>query len=624
MEQQFSRSRTLGRLILLGRWKTLQGKFLHAFLNITVAAILILIAAMITFFWLQNYALILSEKNAPMFQTAAGLEVGLEQSLASIRGWISVADKTFLKQHQDAWNKQIWPNYYKLYDLSKKFDDQYNLALLDKTKPKLVRLYNIQWYVGDVAHVLGNNQAFQDLYLNVHPVYVDLIGLILGTSAIQAQSTSSMRFEQIRKLNKLQDNVALSLHTLQNFTLTGRRVDRLAFEDYLKQCLIIYSSYKTIQNATELNSWFRSEKERLEHFLALEFSAFQKLTTQVQKQAETGVLNIAQNILQEQAIPLEREVSAVLSDIVLHQQYMMKQAREQVSWISLLAPWVMAILIITLLIIAVSLAIFGAMQLVQPISILAEATKLLAAHQLGEDIPITSEDEMGQLTTSFNKMRASLQASEEQTERLLLNMLPKSIVRRLREGEELIVDPLEDVSIIFIDIVKFTHLVSNISPKLLVDILSQLFSEFDKLVVKHHLEKIKTIGDAYMVAGGAPEPDPSHLENAVEFGLDALKTVKQFNEKNNQDIQLRIGIHCGPVVAGVIGQKKFSYDLWGDTVNIASRMESHGKQGAIQVSEAVYQKLKDRYSFEIRGKIEIKGKKETQMAYLLKPASNEL
>ncbi|MCL9682961.1 adenylate/guanylate cyclase domain-containing protein [Legionella maioricensis] len=623
MEQKLSRYSLFWRWLLLGRWKTLQGKFLHAFLNITVAAILILVAAMITFFWLQNYALLLAEKNAPMFQTAAGLEIGLQRSLASIRGWISVADKTFLEQHQNAWNNQVWPNYQKLYDLSKKFDDQYNLALFKKTKAKLVKLYNIQWSVGDVAHTLGNNQAFKDIYLKVHPVYVDLIGLILGTSAIQAQSKSFIRFEQIRKLNQLQDNIALSLHTLQNFALTGRRVDGLAFEDYLKQCLMIFSSYKTIQNASDLNSWFRLEKESLEHFLALEFRAFQKLTNQVQKQADTGVLNIAEKILQEQAIPLEKEVSAILADMVLHQQNMMKLAREQVSWISLLAPWVMLILIISLLTIAVSLAIFGAMQLVQPISTLSEATKLLAEHQLGEDIPITSEDEMGQLTVSFNKMRASLQASEEQTERLLLNMLPKSIVRRLREGEEFIVDPLEDVSVIFIDIVKFTSLVSNISPKLLVDILSQLFSEFDKLVVKHHLEKIKTIGDAYMVVGGAPEPDPRHLENAIEFALDALKTVKPFNEKYNQDIQLRIGMHRGPVVAGVIGQKKFSYDLWGDTVNIASRMESHGIQGTIQVSEAVYQKLKDRYSFEIRGKIEIKGKKDTQMAYLLRPTSND-
>lgn len=610
---------TFWKRIILGRWKTLKGKFLHAFLNITVAAVLIYIGAMVTLFWLQHHARILAEKDTPMFQAAAGIEIGLQRSLASILGWISVSDQQFLEQYQDAWNNQIWLNYQKLNDLSKRFDERYNLVLLDRIKPKLVKLYNLQWQMVDVAHTVGNNPAYKELYLKVYPVYANLIGVIRGVNSIQTMSESVNHSEPSRLLNQLIDNVSLSLFTLQNFTLNGRTIEGNEFEAYLKNASNIYRSYQFIQNASGLKTWFRSEKEHLDHVLSLEFIAFQKLTSKVQKQVNMGNLNIAEKLLREQAIPLEREVSVILLDMVSHQQEVMKREREAVSWISLLAPWVMVLLIVILLVIAILLAVLGAMQLVRPIANLSEATKKLAVHELEEDIPITSEDEMGQLTISFNDMRASLLASEEQTENLLLNMLPKSIVKRLREGEKVIVDQLDDVSIVFIDIVKFTDLVSNISPKALIDFLSRLFTGFDHLVVKHKIEKIKTIGDAYMVAGGATDPDINHLSHSIEFALDALKMVKQFNLKYKMDLQLRIGIHCGPVTAGVIGQKRFTYDLWGDTVNIASRMESHGIPETIQVSEAVYQQLKDHYPFEPRGEISIKGKLGAFKVYLLKP-----
>ena len=162
----------------------------------------------------------------------------------------------------------------------------------------------------------------------------------------------------------------------------------------------------------------------------------------------------------------------------------------------------------------------------------------------------------------------------------------------------------------------FTKLSEKLPPAQLVAMLNEIFSEFDRLTEKHGLEKIKTIGDAYMVVGGLPIPRPDHAEAIAEMALDMQSEITKFHLRRGYDCNIRIGINSGPVIAGVIGTKKFIYDLWGDTVNIASRMESHGISGEIQVSEATYDRLKHLYSFESRGLIEVKGKGK-MAAYLL-------
>lgn len=211
----------------------------------------------------------------------------------------------------------------------------------------------------------------------------------------------------------------------------------------------------------------------------------------------------------------------------------------------------------------------------------------------------------------------ALRYQQQQTDRLLLNILPATIAERLKKDQRTIAEHFAEVSVLFADIVGFTELSARISPTELVHMLNAIFSQFDYLVERHGLEKIKTIGDAYMVVGGIPIPKPDHAEAIAEMAIDMQTTMVQFNAETGQNFRMRIGIHTGPVTAGVIGVKKFIYDLWGDTVNTASRMESHGIPGEIQVTEATYERLRDRYYFESRGAIAVKGKGEMQ-AYLLK------
>lgn len=209
-----------------------------------------------------------------------------------------------------------------------------------------------------------------------------------------------------------------------------------------------------------------------------------------------------------------------------------------------------------------------------------------------------------------------LAEEREKVERLLLNILPQPIAERLKDKQTLIADHFAEVTILFADIVEFTELSARISPPELVDLLNQIFSMFDQLAEQHGLEKIKTIGDAYMVVGGLPTPRSDHVEAVAEMALDMQQAITQFNQQRNQSLSLRIGINTGSVVAGVIGLKKFIYDLWGDAVNTASRMESHGLASRIQVSQVTYEQLQDKYLFEERGLIQVKGKGE-MFTYLL-------
>ncbi|MBO9999144.1 MAG: response regulator [Cyanobacteria bacterium SID2] len=213
----------------------------------------------------------------------------------------------------------------------------------------------------------------------------------------------------------------------------------------------------------------------------------------------------------------------------------------------------------------------------------------------------------------------ALKAEKQKSEHLLLNILPRAIVDRLKQLEGPIADRFDNATVLFADIVGFTALASQTSPVELVNLLNQIFSIFDRLAEKHGLEKIKTIGDAYMVAGGLPVPRPDHAEAIANMALDMLEAISNFQLDLHTpvQIQIRAGINSGPVVAGVIGIKKFIYDLWGDAVNVASRMESTGVPGRIQVTSDTYDRLKDRFIFEERGIVSVKGKGEMTTYWLV-------
>jgi class 3 adenylate cyclase len=215
------------------------------------------------------------------------------------------------------------------------------------------------------------------------------------------------------------------------------------------------------------------------------------------------------------------------------------------------------------------------------------------------------------------RTRRALRLEQERSERLLLNVLPAPIAARLKQAEGVIADGFPDVTVLFADIVDFTRRSERIAPEQVVQALNDLFSVFDQHARQRGLEKIKTIGDAYMVAGGLPDPRPDHAQAVIEMALAIRDEVARRTDPGGQPLAVRIGIDTGPVVAGVIGTSKFSYDLWGDTVNTASRMESQGVAGCIQVTARTYERLRDGYRFERRGPIPVKGKGEVVTYFLV-------
>jgi adenylate cyclase len=215
-----------------------------------------------------------------------------------------------------------------------------------------------------------------------------------------------------------------------------------------------------------------------------------------------------------------------------------------------------------------------------------------------------------------NRLYDLLHQEQEKSEALLLNVLPEEIAARLKAGSRTIADQFDAVSVLFADLVGFTPLSTQLSPTQMVDLLNDIFMQFDALADKYNVEKIRTIGDAYMVASGVPCPRPDHAQALARMALDMCDYVASHPVYEGHPIDFRIGINSGPAVAGVIGRKKFQYDLWGDTVNTASRMESHGTGGRIQISRDTYNLLKDEFICEPRGTVLVKGKGEMETWYL--------
>ena len=214
---------------------------------------------------------------------------------------------------------------------------------------------------------------------------------------------------------------------------------------------------------------------------------------------------------------------------------------------------------------------------------------------------------------------AALRVEQAKAENLLLNILPSSIADKLKAQTQPIADQFVSASILFADVVDFTPWSERLPPADVVGYLDHLFSQFDDLAERYGLEKIKTIGDCYMVAAGVPTPRPDHAPALALMALDMLEAMRSDDKVGHLGLELRVGINSGPVVAGVIGRKRFLYDLWGDAVNTASRMESHGTPGRIQITRATYELLEDEFECEPRGPIAVKGKGEIEAWYLVRP-----
>jgi class 3 adenylate cyclase/CHASE3 domain sensor protein len=274
----------------------------------------------------------------------------------------------------------------------------------------------------------------------------------------------------------------------------------------------------------------------------------------------------------------------------------------------------------------------------RPIRLLSLAVQQLEQGKFAEIQSSRGVRELNQLVTAFNQMASILHQREKEketaltdlgekasalekekgrTEKLLLNVLPIAIADRLQKGEKVEAETFPEVTVLFADVVGFTKLAAELGPRSVANLLNELFEIFDDLAEKYKLEKIKTIGDCYMAVAGVPDRSPTHAQQMADFSLEALSALKSQNKQMSRNLEIRIGMHSGTVAAGIIGRKKFAYDLWGDVVNITSRLEGTAEPMKIHVSESVHARLEDSYLFEERGEVELRNRGKLRTYYLI-------
>jgi class 3 adenylate cyclase/CHASE3 domain sensor protein len=314
------------------------------------------------------------------------------------------------------------------------------------------------------------------------------------------------------------------------------------------------------------------------------------------------------------------QVEHIENELVKLKLFAHRQANESMVEAGMImreSTLIIGLLFVTAVLLGIAIAVPITHSIRKPLTRLDHAATRVSQGDLGQQLEVTSRDELGRLTSTFNFMVVSIREQteeihrkNEENERLLLNILPGPIADRLKKGEETIADHFPEVTVLFADIVGFTALSETIPPHDLVTLLNHLFSEFDNSAQVLEIEKIKTIGDCYMAVAGLTNEVDNPPTAMVKMAFEMLSSVELINSQRGISLQIRIGINCGPVIAGVIGKSKFIYDLWGDTVNLASRMESHGVAGRIHISEAIYQRVKGCFKVENRGVINVKGKGE--------------
>ncbi len=332
--------------------------------------------------------------------------------------------------------------------------------------------------------------------------------------------------------------------------------------------------------------------------------------------------------------------SVLAREIVREADFVTARAVERLAFNQQRTTFIVGVISICALCTGLILAFIISRKFSRTIIELRDAAQKVAAGHRTISVQARGNDELGDLAHSFNAMvknidgmfkdieemfveledkSLDLASVNEQNQSLLLNVLPQNIAERLKRGETLIADAHEHTTILFADIVGFTRLSTEYSAIQIVEILNWIFSVYDDLTAQFGLEKIKTIGDSYMAAAGVPLANPMHTEVVARMSVAILRETQLFAEQSGININVRVGMHTGNIVAGVIGQKKFIYDVWGDTVNTASRMESSGEAGKVHISEAVYEALKhhtEEFLFEERGEILVKGKGSMRTYFL--------
>lgn len=488
---------------------------------------------------------------------------------------------TEIHQHYDAWN-ELAPQ---LFDLR---DDQ-----------------------------LRREPALRILIVDAAP-YINTM-IVETTTIINTQKQQAPTAENLKILSAMYDfrsSFYAMMAGLRGYVTTGRpgfKFEYQANEDVNTQAWNTIQSTQDLLTPSQIDGLGKIESAR-EPFLSLPPLMFEAV--------EGPNARMDLRLFRTEAVPLSDRILGLLDRQAGFQQELLQSelntGREQLATAQIITIVSAVIVILAGLLVAFAIA----NDIARPILRLTEVAQTIKSGDLTARATVTSQDEIGILADTFNSMTSNLQYTldslrmeQEKSENLLLNILPKEIAELLKNKPDSIAQQYGEASILFADVVNFTPMSSQMTPIELVQLLNKVFSQFDNLVEKYDLEKIKTIGDCYMVASGVPRPRQDHAQVITQLALDMQEIVKE-SDYFGRKLTFRIGINSGPVIAGVIGRKKFIYDLWGDAVNTASRMESNGMGGLVQITSETYNLINDKFICESRGVINVKGKGELHVWFV--------
>ena len=458
---------------------------------------------------------------------------------------------------------------------------------------------------------LRREPALRILIVDAAP-YINTM-IVETTSLINSEKQKSATGERTVLLSAMYDfqsSFYAMMAGLRGYVTAGRpgfKFEYQANQDVNTQAWNVIQSRRESLTPSQLDSLEKIQAAR-EQFLQQPVQMFEAVEG---ANARTDLL-----LFRQEAVPISNRMLYFLNKEVDFQQRLLQSelnaGKEQLATAQIITIVSAVVVILAGLVVAFAIA----NDIARPILRLTDVAETIKSGDLTARATVTSQDEIGILGDTFNSMTSNLQVTldslrleQEKSENLLLNILPKEIADLLKNKPDSIAQQYGEASILFADVVNFTPMSSQMTPIDLVKLLNKVFSQFDDLVEKYDLEKIKTIGDCYMVASGVPRPRQDHAQVITQLALDMQKVVNE-SDYFGKKLTFRIGINSGPVIAGVIGRKKFIYDLWGDAVNTASRMESNGMGGFVQVTYDTYQLIEDEFLCESRGVINVKGKGE--------------
>jgi len=509
----------------------------------------------------------------------------------------SIAElETFLNQTQDMESAEMRELSKTLIDIRQYYGEWSFLV------PRLFELRDDQ---------LRREPALRILIVDAAP-YINTI-IVETTSLINTEKQHPATGEHTKLLSAMYDfrsSFYAMMAGLRGYVTTGRpgfKFEYQANQDVNTQAWNTIQSGKGLLTPSQLDGLDKIESAR-EQFLQQPGQMFEAVEG---PNARTDLL-----LFRNEAVPISNQMLYFLNKEAAFQQKLLQSelntGKEQLATAQIITIVSAVTVILTGLLVAFAIA----NDIARPIVRLTEVAETIKSGNLTARSTVTTYDEIGILADTFNSMTATLQVTldslrleQEISENLLLNILPKDIAELLKKKPDSIAEQYGEASILFADVVNFTPMSSQMTPIELVELLNKVFSQFDGLVEKYDLEKIKTIGDCYMVASGVPRPRHDHAQVITQLALDMQEIVRE-SDYFGRKLTFRMGINSGPVVAGVIGRKKFIYDLWGDAVNTASRMESNGTGGLVQITRETYNLIHDDFICESRGVINVKGKGE--------------